>query len=159
MACSCPHNDLIEFLIKNKVNPDLEDHNKKNPFNLASTQAATCYIDNNNSPFVEKLMSLKVRIDQPDSKGRTAFLNYYNQSNFIMAYKILDKGAKVNQIDASDLFALKYALIRRSGPEIEKLVKTYKADINILDSKGRNLLHHAVNMSSASADATFETEQ
>ena len=33
------------------------------------------------------------------------------------------------------------------------------ADINLIDTKGRNLLHHAVNMSAATADATFETEQ
>lgn len=34
-----------------------------------------------------------------------------------------------------------------------------KAEINKLDHHGRNVLHHAVNMSSATADATFETEQ
>lgn len=32
------------------------------------------------------------------------------------------------------------------------------ANINQVDNKGRNLLHHAINMSSATADATFETE-
>jgi hypothetical protein len=67
-------------------------------------------------------MELNVRIDLPDNKGRTAFLNFYASSNHIMAYHMLDNGAQVNQIDASDLFALKYALIRRSGPEIDKLV-------------------------------------
>ena len=62
------------------------------------------------------------------------------------------------QMDNSGLFALKYALIRRENTDIEKLV-SLKADINQIDTKGRNLLHHAVNMSSATADATFETEQ
>jgi hypothetical protein len=38
-------------------------------------------------------------------------------------------------------------------------VKTYGADVNLLDKEGRNLLHHAVNLSSATADASFETEQ
>lgn len=33
------------------------------------------------------------------------------------------------------------------------------ANINLIDNKGRNLLHHAINMSSATADATFETEK
>jgi ankyrin repeat protein len=33
------------------------------------------------------------------------------------------------------------------------------ANINQIDNKGRNLLHHAINMSSATADATFESEQ
>jgi len=61
-------------------------------------------------------------------------------------------------MDKSGLYALKYALIRRDSKEINKLV-SLGADINQLDIKGRNLLHHAVNMSSATADATFETEQ
>lgn len=35
---------------------------------------------------------------------------------------MLDFGANVNQMDNSGLFALKYALIRRSNDEIEKLL-------------------------------------
>ena len=50
-------------------------------------------------------------------------------------------------------------MIRRSSDEITKLVRTYKADINQTDNKGRNLLHHAINMSSSTADATFDIEQ
>ena len=60
-------------------------------------------------------------------------------------------------MDTSGLFALKYALIRRSNDGIEQLLKR-GANINQIDNKGRNLLHHAINMSSATADATFETE-
>ncbi len=52
---------------------------------------------------------------------------------------------------------MKYALIRRNNSEIERLVRL-GAEINLIDTKGRNLLHHAINMSAATADATFETE-
>mmetsp|Transcript_30558 Transcript_30558/g.46850 ORF Transcript_30558/g.46850 Transcript_30558/m.46850 type:complete len:131 (+) Transcript_30558:1817-2209(+) len=62
-------------------------------------------------------------------------------------------------MDKSGLYALKYALIRRSNDEIKTLIEAWHADVNLKDGKGRNLLHHAVNMSSATADATFETEQ
>ena len=62
-------------------------------------------------------------------------------------------------MDVTGLFALKYALIRRDQSQIEMLITKHKANINQVDHKGRNLLHHAVNMSSASADATFEAEQ
>lgn len=60
-------------------------------------------------------------------------------------------------MDLGGLFALKYALIRRQDDEINRLVSK-GANINLIDNKGRNLLHHAVNMSSSTADATFETE-
>lgn len=57
-----------------------------------------------------------MRIDLPDLKGRTPFLNLYSLNNKLdiaRAENLLQLGAKVNQIDASGLFALKYALIRR----------------------------------------------
>jgi hypothetical protein len=85
-------------------------------------------------------------------------LNYFGASRKDEAEHLLSLGANVNQIDASGLFALKYALIRRDGEAVEKLVTKWKADINQQDGRKRNCLHHAVNMSSASADATFETE-
>ena len=60
-------------------------------------------------------------------------------------------------MDKGGLFVLKYALIRRNGDEIDRLVKA-GANINQIDHKGRNLLHTAINMSSATVDATFESE-
>lgn len=149
----------MDLLVDLKVNPDQQDHRQITPFNLASTTAAIDYIDPQNNSLTTRLITLGVRLDLPDTKGRTPFLNYYGASRLDKAEQMLGLGANVNQIDASGLFALKYALIRRSDPEIEKLVTKHGADINQVDSKGRNLLHHAVNMSSATADATFETEQ
>ena len=61
-------------------------------------------------------------------------------------------------MDSYGLYALKYAMIRRNGDEIQKLVTTYRGNINQIDGKGRNLLHHAINMSSSTADATFDIE-
>lgn len=68
------------------------------------------------------------------------------------------KGANVNQVSKAGIFALKIALVRRKNEEITRLCSV-GADINLCDNKGRNLLHEAINMSSAGADATFETEQ
>lgn len=56
------------------------------------------------------------------------------------------------------MFALKISLVRRQNDEIKRLVGC-GADINLTDNNGRNLLHEAINMSSAGSDATFETEQ
>lgn len=62
----------------------------------------------------QKFIDLNVRLDFADKKGRTPFLNYYERSAFEICDKLVHKGANVNQIDASGLFALKYALIKRN---------------------------------------------
>ena len=57
---------------------------------------------------------------------------------------MLDLGANINSIDINGNFALKYALLNKNIPELEKLIER-GADINLIDFKGRNLLHHAIN--------------
>lgn len=37
----------------------------------------------------DKLLDLEVRIDYPDRNGRTPFLNFYDQQNFPLAYRML----------------------------------------------------------------------
>lgn len=113
-----------------------------------------------------RLIQLGARADHPDAKGRTPFLNFYGiattapgDPSKAWAERLLGLGANVNAMDASGLFALKYAVIRREGPEIASLVGQHGADINQVDGHGRNLLHHAINMSSATADATFDIER
>jgi hypothetical protein len=94
------------------VNPDEPDYDEVTPFNLMSQGN----INNNNSDHqyvFDQFLKSDVRIDYPNRKGRTAFLNFYEKQNFELSYKMLDLGANVNQMDTSGLFALKYALIRR----------------------------------------------
>ena len=161
LAVGLPERQLIALLFQFGVDCDLPDQKQMTPFNLQSTrpQSADDAIACNQADFVAALLARHVKFDLPDHKGRTAFLNYFGSSRIVEAKSLLDLGANVNQMDASGLFALKYALIRREGDSIRELVQHYKADINWLDGKKRNCLHHAVNMSSATADATFETEQ
>lgn len=146
---------FFDFLVNNLHIPvDEVDFQGRNPFMLA-------VLSNPNqqhiSESMQKLLDMNVRFDLSDSKGRTPFLIYYENRNILMANKMLNQGANIKQMDEGGLFALKYALIRRENEEISRLVGL-GADINQIDQKGRNLLHHAVNMSSATADATFETE-
>lgn len=37
----------------------------------------------------DKLLDLEVRIDYPDVKGRTPFLEYYDQQSLDLAYRML----------------------------------------------------------------------
>lgn len=62
---------------------------------------------------MEKLLEKNVRFDLADLNGRTPFLIFYENSNFALANRLLDKGANINQMDTSGLFALKYAMNRR----------------------------------------------
>ena len=74
-----------------------------------------------------------------------------------MAYLFLDHGANINHLNNNDDFALKIALLRKDMPTVRHLMSR-GADINLVDKRGRNLLHFAINMSSAAADANFEIE-
>jgi len=44
----------------------------------------------------DKLLDMNIRIDYPDKKGRTPFLNFYGSQDFKFAYQMLDMGANVN---------------------------------------------------------------
>ena len=94
------------------MNPDQPDYDEVTPFNLMSTQQ----LNNNEEKtqhMIQSFLKHDVRIDYPNRKGRTPFLNFYEKLNFEQSNKMLDLGANVNQMDVSGLFALKYALIRR----------------------------------------------
>ena len=96
----------------------------------------------------------------PDDDNQTPFLRLYaekSDSNQQNAKKLLELGANIKQMSRQGMFALKIALVRRQEKEIEYLVGK-GADINQHDTKGRNLLHIAVNFSSSGSDATFEIE-
>jgi ankyrin repeat protein len=56
-----------------------------------------------------------VRIDYPNLKGRTPFLNFFEKQHIDLAYNLLTLGANVNQMDEGGLFALKYSLLRRNN--------------------------------------------
>lgn len=159
LAVSCPHPLLIDALFEMKINPDDVDLNKRTPLNLCSLKFVNQVETAHETTLMEGLLSKKVRFDLPDVNGRTPFLNFYEHQKYARANEFLQLGANVNQMDKTGFYALKYAMIRRDGSQIEELVKTYSANINQIDQKGRNLLHHAVNLSSATADASFETEQ
>ena len=45
---------------------------------------------------MKKLIKLEVRFDYPDIKGRTPFLNFYEQQLLPTAYEIVEYGANVN---------------------------------------------------------------
>jgi len=94
------------------VNPDQPDYDEVTPFNLMSTNAFNSLSESNNH-MLKSFLKADVRIDYPNRKGRTPFLNFYEKQNFELSSQMLDLGANVNQMDNSGLFALKYALIRR----------------------------------------------
>jgi hypothetical protein len=45
---------------------------------------------------MEKLLEKNVRFDLADLNGRTPFLTFYENSNFVLANRLLDKGANIN---------------------------------------------------------------
>ena len=68
-------------------------------------------------------------------------------------------GARINHQDHKGMYALKIAFFVRKDIEGTEILLKRGANLNSIDSKGRNLLHHIINRSSASADASFEDER
>ena len=68
---------MVDYLLDLGVDPDEVDYDKITPFNLLSKN--THAYDKLWRETFEKLLKLEVRIDFPDIKERTAFLNFYEQ--------------------------------------------------------------------------------
>ena len=158
LAMKAPRaNWLMQALLDMGVERDGLDYQKRSPFFIGIDQHIAAGKDELPKS-LQKLMDEGVNIDCADQANQTPFLKLYNARLQNAAEQLRLKGANVNQMSKSGIFALKIALVRRDDAEIKRLVE-HGASINQIDDKGRNLLHIAVNMSSASADATFETEQ
>jgi len=72
-----------------KINPDQPDYDEITPFNLMSKNDCGNKHDVMWTTAFDKLLDLEVRIDYPDRNGRTPFLNFYDQQNFPLAYRML----------------------------------------------------------------------
>ena len=86
---------MLEFLINLGINADLPDYDEVTPFNLLSTLNLNSNEPEHNTT-LHQFFKLDVRIDFPNRKGRTPFLNFYEKQNFDLAYKMIDMGANVN---------------------------------------------------------------
>ena len=106
---------VLEFLLSQKIDPDTPDYDQRTPFQLLSKAPNAGNAQSYFNYSFDKLLDMECRIDYPDVKGNTPFLNFYADQKFELAYRMLDMGANVNQMDNSGLFALKYALIRRQN--------------------------------------------
>lgn len=153
-----PIKELFNYLIMEcKLPIDEIDNEGLNPVYIAIKSR----IDRSKDTISEStkiLIDRGANCDLADRQGQTPFLHLFNRAYKDAAFYLLSKGANINAMSKVGVFALKMALIRRNNEEIKTLVSR-GADINQLDHLGRNLLHEAVKMSSATADATFEIEQ
>ena len=73
-----PQPTLFDFLLSLKINPDQADYDEVTPFNLMSTQGINT-LDADHNRMLDNFYKLDVRIDYPNRKGRTPFLNFYEK--------------------------------------------------------------------------------
>jgi len=93
-----PAKMIVEYLLSLDICPDTPDYDEVTPFNVLS-QSQINNLDPDQQGLVQKFLQLDVRIDYPNRKGRTPFLNFYEKQNFELAYKMIKLGANVNQMD------------------------------------------------------------
>ena len=100
LAVANPDPKLVDFLITTNVDADEPDYDGATAFNLLSkAHPGSSYLGVNSSYhdlLFERLIKMDVRIDYPDKRDRTPFLNYYEGSYTSQAYQLLDLGANVN---------------------------------------------------------------
>jgi len=85
----------LNYILSLNINPDQPDYDEITPFNLLSQYGDTRHEQSYKHAF-DKFLDLNVRIDYPDIKGRTPFLNFYDKHAFEIAYTLVDMGANVN---------------------------------------------------------------
>ena len=153
-----PDFKIYKYLLNEKVQFDDMDFKKRNPFTIGVDFSMIPRAENVMGEEMKDLIKSGVNFDLPDDSGQTPYLKLYNARLLVAAEFLRSKGANIKAMSKAGVFVLKIALIRREDAEIKRLVDL-GADINQIDPKGRNLLHFAINMSSATADATFEIEQ
>lgn len=66
---------MVDYLLKLGIEPDEPDYDKLTPFNLMSRSPQIA--NNDWLKTYHKLLKLDIRIDFPDIKERTPFLNFY----------------------------------------------------------------------------------
>ncbi len=92
---SQPQKSLFDFVFSLGVNPDQPDYDEVTPFNLMSTNNFNILQESHNH-MLKCFLKSDVRIDYPNRKGRTPFLNFYEKQNFDLSNQMLDLGANVN---------------------------------------------------------------
>lgn len=77
-------------MIEKGVDPDVPDYDLNTPLNLYSIYQIY------DRAIFNKLLEQDIRIDHPNIKGRTPYLNFYEKSDFENANKMLELGANIN---------------------------------------------------------------
>jgi len=75
---SHPEKSILDFVFSLGINPDEPDYDEVTPFNLMSTNTFNP-LDNNHNHMLRSFLKADVRIDYPNRKGRTPFLNFYEK--------------------------------------------------------------------------------
>ena len=119
------------FLNELKLNHDEPDYRDRTPFSMG-IDFQIARMEKKLDPAVNLLMAQGARIDHPDEANQTPYLKLYNSRLDDIAETLRQKGANINQMSKSGVFALKIALIRREDAEIKRL-HSVGADINKVD--------------------------
>lgn len=129
--------DLIEYLIKKKIDINTVNTKEKNILMIA--------IEKEQYDFAWKnLLTRKININHQDYQGSTAMImivkHPYHLNSALLFKKLLTKKPNLNILDFTGKSALYYAVYHKNFKVIEALMKA-GADKSITDRQGNNLVH------------------
>ena len=159
LASDYPHPTLIKFLIElTPEHVNAQDDRKRTPLNLAVGKLEDSLAFNLKSlEILELYLLAKADPNIPDDKQNYPIYVATSQDKFGFVSLLTKYGAKINVINDAGMTPLNYCVQNGKHSAVEDFLKLH-ANPNFKDKKDRNSLHHAVNTSSSSADASFEME-
>jgi len=159
LVAGYPHKKLLEFILSYaSVNINQQDYLKRTPLHA--------FIDNsheklgytqNSVDLLEVLLNHKADPNIADIKKEYPALQSVTLDKFYFLGALGKAGAKLDIANDAGLSPLIVCVQKGKLDNAEALLEA-GANPNFKDHMGRTALHHAINSSSSSADASFEME-
>jgi len=141
---------LIEFLLARGADVNKRNWNGDIPLQLA--------FEHGDTKLLHQLIDAGSNVNNINKKGANSLLETAKFSvEAEIIEKLLSNKAEPNLVSYRNRTILKSVVASEDVDRLGLLIK-HGADVNFPDKKQRTALHHAINHSSASGDATFDTE-
>ena len=159
----CPTEKFLHFLFGLGIDFNQIDDQNRSPlsifveFNRESSLLDFAKGYKTNVEILKEILHFGLQTETRDLNGNSPIYISANKGKFDFVKVLSEYKANINTRNDKGEIPLIYWINQKNIKNAEFLLRI-GADPNFADNKGRNALHHAVNMANADADASFEME-